>query len=289
MGLSRERGLDVSRPRRFVGSTYRHVFNQHRHANQRYPLPAGRFPQVSNIKYTFDPSKAVGTRILSAEIDGRPIDPERVYKVVTRGYMARGKDGYTDLLIEPEGGDCEEVVSEENGILISMLLRQYFMALKVVRQWSNWGPSMDRHWGEVVTNVCKCHPVTQPKSRPQQQEQQQQQCTSPDTAVCVPAKRKGGWDDWSPARLRQRRGSMPLTDDADDSDEDGEDGDGDENMERELQIMRRVFKKWCRVAGVQGKVCDDLKEGEFEVEVEWTKAIAPKLEGRIKMVGEGKG
>lgn len=239
---------------------------------------------MSNIKFSFDPSKPVGSRIISAEIGGQPIDPERIYTVATRGYMARGKDGYTDLLIKPEGGECEEVVSEENGILISMLLRQYFMALKVVRQWSNWGASMDRHWGQVVSNVCKCHPVMQPKPQQPHQPQLENPAVTGTGVECTPAKRKCGWDEWTPARLRQRRGSMPPADDADDdSDEEGEDGDGDEEMERELRIMRRVFKKWCRVAGVQGKMCDDLDEAEFQVE--WTKAIAPKLEGRIRMVG----
>lgn len=244
----------------------------------------GRFPQVSNIRFKFDPSRPPQSRVLSVEIDGKPIDHKRLYTVVTRGYMARGKDGYTDLLSRPEGGECEEVVSEESGMLISTMLRQYFMALKVVRRWSNWGPSMARHWGEVVTNVCKCHPVMQPKSsrRPPQQ------CGAAETAEgCIHGKRKCAWDEWTPAKLRQRRGSMPPVDEAEDSDEEGETADGDADqavLEKELRIMRRVFKQWCRRAGVRGQTCDDLREAECEVE--WTKAIAPKLEGRIQMVGE---
>lgn len=66
--------------------------------------------------------------------------------MATRGYMARGKDGYTSLLVKSEGGVCEEVVSEENGMLISALLRQYFMSLTVLARWKGWGPSMERHW-----------------------------------------------------------------------------------------------------------------------------------------------
>ena len=45
--------------------------------------------------------------------------------------MARGKDGYEPLLVKSEGGEVEEVVNEENGVLISTILRQYFMSLKV--------------------------------------------------------------------------------------------------------------------------------------------------------------
>ncbi|KLU82216.1 flagellar associated protein [Magnaporthiopsis poae ATCC 64411] len=89
-----------------------------------YPALEGRFPQVSNIKFTFDPSKAPGSRIVSASIGSGPIDMDRKYVLVTRGYMSRGKDGYKSLRIKKEGGDAEEIVSEENGILISMMLRQ---------------------------------------------------------------------------------------------------------------------------------------------------------------------
>ncbi|KAJ3556500.1 hypothetical protein NPX13_g10121 [Xylaria arbuscula] len=89
-----------------------------------YPALEGRFPQVSNIKFEFDASQPPGSRIVSASIGGEPIDMAKKYVLVTRGYMARGKDGYDSLLVEPEGGVAEEIVSEENGILISMMLRQ---------------------------------------------------------------------------------------------------------------------------------------------------------------------
>ena len=111
-----------------------------------YPALEGRFPQVSNIRFTFDPSRPSGSRIVSAEIGGTPLDNDRIYVLATRGYMGRGKDGYRSLLVQPEGGECEELVSEENGILISAMLRQYFMSLTVLARWSRWGPSLDRHW-----------------------------------------------------------------------------------------------------------------------------------------------
>lgn len=104
-----------------------------------YPALEGRFPQVSNITFKFDGGRPTGSRIVSTTINGEPIDLEKKYVLVTRGYMARGKDGYDDLLIESEGGEAEEIVSEENGILISMMLRQYFMSLRVMGQWKYWG------------------------------------------------------------------------------------------------------------------------------------------------------
>ncbi len=59
---------------------------------------AGRFTQVSGLKYTFDKSKPAGSRIVSAEVkDGDtfvPLDPNKTYGVVANDYTRRGGDGY---------------------------------------------------------------------------------------------------------------------------------------------------------------------------------------------------
>ncbi|KAF2752568.1 5'-nucleotidase, partial [Pseudovirgaria hyperparasitica] len=125
----------------------------------KFPALEGRFPQVSNIEFEFHPEKPEGSRIISCEVAGGPLDKDRVYKLATRGYMARGKDGYDSLLIEAEGGKAVEIVSEENGVLISTLLRQYFMSLKVLGKWKMWGPSMGRHW-----HLQAKHPHMEPQS-----------------------------------------------------------------------------------------------------------------------------
>ena len=100
-----------------------------------------------------------------------------------------------------------------------------------------------------------------------------------------------GWAEWTPSRLRERRSSIPpmLGHAEDDSDSDS--GEEQEQarqsaraLDRELSIMRRVFRKWCRVARVRGNTCDGLTDDECEVA--WTRAIAPRVEGRIQMVGE---
>src|SRR5699024_5959492 len=70
-----------------------------------------------------------------------------------RGYMARGKDGYSSLLIESAGGEVKELVAEENGILISTIIRQYFLSLRVLGIWQRWSPSLKRHWGAVHQNL----------------------------------------------------------------------------------------------------------------------------------------
>lgn len=62
---------------------------------------AGRFPQVAGLRFTWDPTKPAGSRIVSAEVltpDGyRPIRRASTYKVVTNNFLAGGGDGYTVL------------------------------------------------------------------------------------------------------------------------------------------------------------------------------------------------
>lgn len=241
----------------------------------------GRFPQVSNIKFSFDPSQPAGSRVIAAGIGGKPIDDDKQYVVVTRGYMARGKDGYESLLVKSEGGECEEIVSEENGIIMSLLLRQYFMSLRIVGQWANFGPHIKSHWSKVAAEVGTSHPLITPSST----------ATSPTTDKTrePSGRRRGDWTDLALTTLRSRRSSLPPVDHADaDTSTDGE-GDGIEALEadaRTLNIMKRVFRKWSRLAGVQARACDSLTEDE--VDGLWTKPVVPKVEGRITIV-KGKG
>ena len=85
-------------------------------------------------------------------------------------------------------------------------------------------------------------------------------------------------------------GSESEDPDADEDDDDGPMYDSRvpiQFSQRELEVIRKVMKKWWRVAGLKGspKACDELGGGEFQIN--WTKAIAPRLEGRIKEIGPG--
>jgi 5'-nucleotidase len=70
---------------------------------------SGRFPQVSGLRYSFDPSQAAGSRIVSVDILGEdgsytPIDETATYTVVANDFMRRGGDGYSvfaDNAIDP--------------------------------------------------------------------------------------------------------------------------------------------------------------------------------------------
>jgi len=61
---------------------------------------SGRFPQVSGIRYSFDPNLEAGSRIVGVDVqaeDGTfsPIDLEATYTVVTNNFVRNGGDGYS--------------------------------------------------------------------------------------------------------------------------------------------------------------------------------------------------
>jgi 5'-nucleotidase / UDP-sugar diphosphatase len=63
----------------------------------RLPAIAGRFPQVSGMRIEYDPQQPAGSRVVSIAVGGAPLDPDRMYKLATNDFMARGGDGYTSL------------------------------------------------------------------------------------------------------------------------------------------------------------------------------------------------
>jgi 2',3'-cyclic-nucleotide 2'-phosphodiesterase (5'-nucleotidase family) len=128
------------------------------------PALEGRYPQVSNIVFEYNPTLPSGSRVQWIKVNGEDLDPAKRYVLGTRGYMARGKDGFDSLLAKSEGGEAEEIVSEENGVLISTILRQYFLSLKVFGKWRRWSPSLRRHWGDVHQGLHQNGTIKEPKS-----------------------------------------------------------------------------------------------------------------------------
>ncbi|MBB5516008.1 5'-nucleotidase [Rubricella aquisinus] len=59
---------------------------------------AGRFPQVSGLRFVWDAAAAPGSRIVSVEVMGdsgwTAIDEDAIYGVVSNNYMRNGGDGY---------------------------------------------------------------------------------------------------------------------------------------------------------------------------------------------------
>ena len=82
---------------------------------------AGRYPQVAGMKYTYDPSKEPGSRVVSVEVmqNGEfvPLDADKVYGVVTNNYVRSGGDGYAifaeaGMNAYDFGPNLEDVVAE---------------------------------------------------------------------------------------------------------------------------------------------------------------------------------
>lgn len=57
----------------------------------------GRFPQVSGLRYTFDPTLKAGARVTEVTVGGQPLDPKKTYKLAVSSFVAGGGDGYAML------------------------------------------------------------------------------------------------------------------------------------------------------------------------------------------------
>jgi 5'-nucleotidase len=258
-----------------------------------YPALEGRFPQVSNIILTFDPLSPPGSRVKTVKVGGQPLDLDRIYTLATRGYMARGKDGYDSLLTKSGGGTADEVISEENGMLISTIIRQYFLSLKVLRKWKQFGPSLGRHWEGIHDELHRSHPVIDPQPPQDKVVEAFQRAANKDNKYSRPnSPHHSGLDTPLDESEDEQAHIKPVPTHVTD-------------RERELVIMRKVMSKWWRIAGLPGhpQLCDELGDGEFAVN--WTKvsfqallysckidempnstlqAISPRIEGRIRVV-----
>ena len=60
-------------------------------------IGAGRFPQVSGMVITANANGPVGARVVSIEVDGKPLDAAKSYTLATYDFMLRGGDGYGAL------------------------------------------------------------------------------------------------------------------------------------------------------------------------------------------------
>ena len=230
------------------------------------PALEGRYPQVSNIFFEYDPRLPAGHRILWTDIGDDPLNLEKEYVLATRGYMGRGKDGYDSLLVRSEGGEAEELVSEENGILISMILRQYFMSLKVLGRWRRWGPSLHRHWTGVHEEMSEG--IRDPGLV------EHAQTTSMHNMHKNHHHHHHG-------HRTQVNGYLVDSDTDDEGDHVHHVPSEAEERERKGHLMRTVSRKWMRLAGIQHRHVATADDDEEEFLPHWTRGIAPKLEGRI--------
>ena len=79
------------------------------HGVSQVEAKAGRFPQVSGLRFVYNPEKPAGSRVVAVQVGGKPLEPTATYRVATNDYMFKGGDGYGSLskgkaLIDPSGG-----------------------------------------------------------------------------------------------------------------------------------------------------------------------------------------
>ena len=68
--------------------------------------------QVSGIKAIYDLNRPINNRLISAEVNGKPLKMEKKYKVATQSFLAQGGDLY-DTFIENEYLDTKVNLSDE--------------------------------------------------------------------------------------------------------------------------------------------------------------------------------
>ena len=239
------------------------------------PALEGRYPQVSNIHFKYDPKLPPGSRILLVNIHKSPLDLDKSYTMATRGYMGRGKDGYQSLLVRSEGGEAEEIVSEENGMLMSMVLRQYFMSLKVLGKWARWSPSLHRHWGGVHDRLHIGGRVKEPG----------------DAKRGLKHARTGSVREHAQNAKTDVDGKL-VDSDTDDENTEREDlassaGGVEDQKQREMHIARKYMRRWMDLVGIERQRIGMVGEqNDGWVLPHWTRGIAPKVEGRILAEGD---
>ena len=228
-------------------------------------LPAleGRFAQIGGISFEFDASRKSGERVLWVEVGDGELDERREYAVATRSFMSRGKDGFDSLKVKSEGGKAEEVVSEENGVLISMILRQYFMSLKVLGKWRRWGSALHSHWNDVHDGMKENEGIREPGTTPE---------------IIAPTRPlKHGRD----GSVRQHHrtvvdGHLVDSDTEDEEHHSHVIDEAQQEKEREQHLMRSVSRKWMRLAGIEHRQVGMVDEDQEEFLPHWTRGIAPK-------------
>lgn len=79
-----------------------------------WPDNSGSALQFSGIQIQYDMGLPSGSRILSAQIGGNPVEPDKSYTVATNSYVAENEDypGMAEAALLKEYGTCEEALKQ---------------------------------------------------------------------------------------------------------------------------------------------------------------------------------
>lgn len=91
---------------------------------------AGRFPQVSGLRFSWDPTQEAGSRIVSVEVAGEdgsftPIDEAATYTVASNDFLRNGGDGYEVVA-------TNSINAYDFGKPLDQVLAEYLAALAIV-------------------------------------------------------------------------------------------------------------------------------------------------------------
>lgn len=91
----------------------------------KFPLYEGRFPQVSGIRFAFQPSNPPGQRVCPEfiKINDEYLDMEAEYSMATKVFISKGRDGYTML------PNSKVLISEEECQDLLCCVQNYFEAI----------------------------------------------------------------------------------------------------------------------------------------------------------------
>jgi len=218
-------------------------------------LPAleGRFCQVSGLKFGYNPQADPGHRVNWVTIgdNDRPLELDAKYSIATRGYMARGKDGFESLNVKT--GNAEEIVNEEHGVLISMIIRQYFLSLKIVSRWRR-GAFISGLFSQLRNLQTNCGQLSPKIDSPVGLENDEY---------------SGGETSEDEAELTERVSSVLIRRHV-----------KHEEDIRLLELKKRVASKWETLT----KIGKAAKANGGPVAVDWCRSVRPQVEGRICIV-----
>lgn len=78
--------------------------------------------------FQFDASRDSGHRVLadSVLVQGEPLERDRKYRLCTKGYLIKGKDGYDCLM------GARVIVNEDDGPQLSTIVQNHFKSVQIV-------------------------------------------------------------------------------------------------------------------------------------------------------------
>jgi 5'-nucleotidase len=133
--MNRKSGMTLITILKFLLCVGKQIMECLENGVSKLPKLEGRFPQVSGISFSFDESKTPGQRVdkNSVKIGDEFICTgansndfgSSTYRMVTKAYLAQGKDGYPCLL------DGNVLIDDENGPLLRFAVQNHFEAVKM--------------------------------------------------------------------------------------------------------------------------------------------------------------